>query len=105
MRHIPMVPLKDEATDTLKNLAYMMIQAICSTPTDHCIITEGRHHTLHIPTEPNGWNCVYYVMQCIQTQVEEFIQEFRSLDFVSMAQIRISELMLSSILVLITIVV
>ena len=98
-------PLTNGPIGTLKNLAYMVIQTIYSASTDHCIVTEGRHHVLHIPTQLNGWDYGYYMMWSIQILVEEFIQEFRSLDFLSMTQIWTSKLLLSSMLVLISIVV
>ena len=62
-------PLNNEVTGTLKSLAD--------------IAMEGWYHVLHIPTQPNGWDCGYYVLNYIQMLVEEFIQGLTSSDFVS----------------------
>ena len=40
-------------------------------------------HILHIPTQPNGWDCGFYVMKTIQMLVEEFLRGWISPDFVS----------------------
>ena len=53
-------PLNNEATSTLKSLAYMAIRTICSRLTDHCIVTNIRNHILHILMQPNGWDYGYY---------------------------------------------
>ena len=38
---------------------------------------------MHIPTQPNGWDCGFYVMKTIQMLVEEFILGWISPEFVS----------------------
>ena len=49
-------PLNNDAIGTLKRLPEMAIHTICSGNDDHCIVTKGQHHQVHISTQPNGWN-------------------------------------------------
>ena len=70
-------PFINGPTSTFKNLAY-------------------------IPTQPNGWECVYYVMQSILMLVEELNHGFGSPDFVSMAHIWKVHLLLSNMFILIS---
>ena len=47
--------------------------------------SDEQFHVLHIPTQPNGTDCGYYVVQTIRMLVEEFIQGFESNYFVSIS--------------------
>ena len=77
-------PMNNEATGTVKSLIDITIRTICSASDDHCIALEGRHMLMHLPTQPNGWDCVFYIMKTIQMLVEEFILCWTSPNFVSM---------------------
>ena len=78
-------PLNNHLTADMKTLGDLAVHHISSVAHNHCIINNERFHILHIPTQPNGTDCGYYVMQTIQMLIEEFIQGFESDDFVSMA--------------------
>ena len=78
-------PLNNHPTIGMKTLGDLVVRHISSATHDHCIINNKRFHVLHIPTQPNGTDSGYYVMQPIRMLVEEFIQGFEYDDFVSMA--------------------
>ena len=79
-------PLNNAATGNVRSLAELAIQTISSEPSDHTIVAEGRHHVLHIPTQPNCWDCVFYVMKTIEMLIEEFLRGWISPTFVSVIQ-------------------
>ena len=79
-------PLNNAATDNVRSQAELAIQTISYEPSNHTIVAEGRHHVLHIPTQPNCWDCGFYVMKTIQMLVEEFLQGWISPTFVSVIQ-------------------
>ena len=66
-------PLNNPLTMNLKTLGDMVVRHISSVLQDHCIISDGRHQVLHIPTQRNGTDCGYYVMQTFRLLVKEFI--------------------------------
>ena len=68
-----------------KTLGDLVVRHISFATHDHCIINNERFHVLHIPTQTNGTDCGYYMMQTIRMLVEEFIQGFEYDYFVSMA--------------------
>ena len=76
-------PMNNPATRELKSLAEMAITKVTSTDADHNIIPENRYTEIHIPTQPNGTDCGYYVMQTIRMFVEEFAYGLKSPNFVS----------------------
>ena len=76
-------PMNNPATRELKSLAEMAITKVTSTVADHKIIPENRYTKIHIPTQPNGTDCGYYVMQTIRMFVEEFAYGLKSPNFVS----------------------
>ena len=76
-------PLNNAATDNVRRMAELAIREISSEPLDHTIVPEGQHHVLHIPTQPNCWDCGFYVMKTIQMLVGEFLQGWISPTFVS----------------------
>ena len=76
-------PINNHPTAGMKTLGDLVVRHISSATHDHCIINNERFQVLHIPTQPNGTDCGYYVMQTIRMLVEEFIQGFESDQFVS----------------------
>ena len=74
-------PLNNEVTGTLCSLVDIAIRKIFSASEDHEIVLEGRHHVMHIRTQPNGWDCGFHIMKTIQMLVEEFILGWISLEF------------------------
>ena len=76
-------PLNNATTGNVRSLPELAIRTISSEPPDHTIVSEGRHHVLHIPTQPNCWDCGFYVMKTIQMLVEEFLRGWISPTFVS----------------------
>ena len=79
-------PLNNATIGNMRSLVEFVIRTISSEPSDHTIVSEGRHHVLHIPTQPNCWDCGFYVMKTIQMLVEEFLQGWISPTFVSVIQ-------------------
>ena len=55
-------PLNNATTGNVRSLTELVIRIISSEPLDHTIVYEGRHHVLHIPTQPNCWDCGFYVV-------------------------------------------
>ena len=80
-------PLNIHPTTRVRTLGDLAIRHISSRTHDHCIINNGQFHELRIPTQPNGTDCGYYVMQTIRMLVEELIQGFESDQFVSIYEI------------------
>ena len=80
-------PLNNHPTTRVRTLGDLAIRHISSRTHDHCIINDGQFHELRIPTQPNGTDCGYYVMQTIRMLVEELIQGFESDQFVSIYEI------------------
>ena len=80
-------PLNRPATDNMRRMAELAIRTISSEPSDHTIVPNGRHQVLHIPTQPNCWDCGFYVMKTIQMLVREFLQGWISSTFVSVIAI------------------
>ena len=76
-------PLNNAATGNMQSLAQIAIQTISSESSNYTIVSKGRHHVLHIPTQPNGWDCGFYVMKTLQMLIEEFLRGQISLTFVS----------------------
>ena len=75
--------MNNPATRELKSLAEMAMTKVTSIGTDHNIKPENRYTEIHIPTQPNGTDCGYYVMQTIRMFVEEFAYGLKSPNFVS----------------------
>ena len=74
--------LNNATTGNVWSQVELAIWTISFEPSNHTIVSEGRHHVLHIPTLPNCWDCGFYMMKTIQMLVE-FLRGWISPTFIS----------------------